>query len=326
MELNLTAAAIGVSSVYRGDNVMSCSKSWLTALMIVGLLACFQSGLAQTVSGTITGTVVDAKSFAVAGASVTLSSEDTGAQVTQKTNQTGDFIFTAVLPGRYSVAAEMAGFRKVLKQNLHITAAERLSAGEFTLQVGSVNESITVDATSTPVQTTSDERSSVITTAQLGNLMSRGRDFLSLLRVLPSVVPPSDPDTIGRSAYTNIQGMRTTYSTVSIDGVSTNDLGSMQAMGAPMNMDAVSEVKVLMTNYQAEYGRTAGVLIQAVTKSGTNQYHGGGYYYKRNEEFNANSFFNNRNGLPIARYRFNTWGYNLGGPVPKLKNKLFFFF
>jgi hypothetical protein len=185
---------------------MSCSKSWLTAFLIGGLLACSQFGLAQTVSGTIIGTVLDAKSFAVAGATVTLTSEDTGAQVTQKTNQTGDFIFTAVLPGRYSVAAEMAGFRKVLKQNLNITVAERLSAGEFTLQVGSVNESITVDATSTPVQTTSDERSSVITTAQLGNRMSRGRDFLSLLRVLPSVVAPSDPDTIGRSAYTNIQG------------------------------------------------------------------------------------------------------------------------
>jgi hypothetical protein len=300
------------------------SRSCSAAILVASLFS--QSGLAQTVSGAITGTVLDSKSFAIAGATVTLTSEDTGAQVTQKTNQAGDFTFTAVLPGRYSVAAAMDGFRKVLKQNLNVTAAERLSAGEFTLQVGQVNESITVDATATPVQTASDERSSVITTAQLGNLMSRGRDFLSLLRVLPSVVPPSDPDTIGRSAYTNIQGMRTTYSTVSIDGVSTNDLGSMQAMGAPMNMDAVSEVKVLMTNYQAEYGRTAGVLIQAVTKSGTSQYHGSGYYYKRNEEFNANSFFNNRNSLPIARYRFNTWGYNLGGPVPKLKNKLFFFF
>src|SRR5437867_10740914 len=96
-------------------------------------------------------------------------------------------------------------------------------------------------------------------------------------------------------------------------------------------MDAVGEVKVLMTNYQAEYGRTAGVLVQAITKSGTNQFHGGGYYYKRHEQFNANTFFNNRNGTDKSRYRFNTWGWNLGGPVyiPRLlprRDKLFFFF
>jgi hypothetical protein len=96
-------------------------------------------------------------------------------------------------------------------------------------------------------------------------------------------------------------------------------------------MDAIAQVKVLMNNYQAEYGRTAGVLVQSVTKSGTSQLHGGGYYYKRNEEFNANNFFANRAGTPIPRYRFNTWGYNFGGPVyiPKVfphKDKLFFFF
>ena len=122
--------------------------------------------------------------------------------------------------------------------------------------------------------------------------------------------------------------MRQSYPTVAIDGVSTNDLGSMQVMGAPMNLDAISEIKALMTNYQAEYGRTAGALIQVVTKSGSKDFHGGGYYYKRNEEFNANNFFANRNKQAIPRYRYNTWGYNLGGPVPlrAVRDKLFFFF
>src|SRR5262249_28464221 len=125
--------------------------------------------------------------------------------------------------------------------------------------------------------------------------------------------------------------MRISYPSITIDGVTTNDLGSSQTTPTPINMDAVGEVKVLMTNYQAEYGRTAGVLVQAVTKSGTSQFHGGGYYYRRNEEFNANNFFANRNGTPIPRYRYNTWGYNIGGAVsiPKLlprKDKLFFLF
>jgi hypothetical protein len=162
--------------------------------------------------------------------------------------------------------------------------------------------------------------------------MARGRDFLSLLRVMPGVVPSTDSDAIGtRTAYPNAQGMRISYPTVAIDGVSNNDLGSSQTTPTPINMDAVGEVKVLMNNYQAEYGRTAGVQVQAVTRAGTNQYHGTGYYYKRNEEFNANNFFSNRAGTPIPRYRFNTWGANLGGPVyiPKLitsKDKLFFFY
>src|SRR5262249_1421694 len=169
-------------------------------------------------------------------------------------------------------------------------------------------------------------------------LMARGRDFLSLLLVMPGVVPSGDSDAIGtRTAYPNAQGMRISYPSITIDGITNNDLGSSQTTPTPINMDAVGEVKVLMNNYQAEYGRTAGVLVQAITRSGTNEYHGSGYYYKRNEEFNANNFFTNRAGAPagrqsapIPRYRFNTWGYNLGGPayIPHLltrKDKLFFF-
>ena len=214
----------------------------------------------------------------------------------------------------------------------NITASERLSAGEFTLPVGDVTESVTVDASGTPVQVNSEERSGLITTSQMETLEARGRDFLSLLRILPGVVPATDSDAIGtRTAYPNAQGMRISYPSVTIDGISNNDLGSSQTTPTPINMDAVGEVKVLMNNYQAEYGRTAGVLVQAVTKAGTNQYHGAGYYYKRNEEFNANNFFSNKAGTPIPRYRYNTYGYNIGGPayIPKLltrKDKLFFYF
>ncbi|MBV8902458.1 MAG: TonB-dependent receptor plug domain-containing protein, partial [Acidobacteriia bacterium] len=212
-----------------------------------------------------------------------------------------------------------------------ITASERLPAGEIVLPIGDVTEHVTVEAAGTPVQTDSGERSGVLTPAQMATQMSRGRDFLYLLRVLPGVVPPNDSDVLGqRTALPNIQGMRSTYSNISMDGISTNDLGSMQVVAAPVNLDAIGEVKVLMTNYQAEYGRSGGPVVNVVTKSGTRDFHGSAYYYKRNEEFNANSFFNNRNGLPIARYRYNTWGYNIGGPayIPKLlaRDKLFFFF
>jgi hypothetical protein len=307
------------------------SKFWFITIFIATLSVRM---LAQTVSGTITGTVVDPSGLPIAGATVTLRNGETGAHQNQNTINTGDFVFTAVLPGRYSVTAEMKGFKRIEEQNLNITAAERLSAGELVLPVGEVTESVLVDAAGTPVQVNSAERSGLLTTNQMNTLMARGRDFLSLLRVMPGVVPSAsgDVDAIGtRAAYPNAQGMRISYPSVTIDGVTNNDLGSSQTTPTPVNMDAIAEVKVLMNNYQAEYGRTAGVLVQAVTKAGTSQFHGGGYYYKRNEEFNANNFFANRSGTPIPRYRFNTWGYNLGGPVyiPRIlsrRDKLFFFF
>lgn len=307
------------------------SKLWFTALLI-GCLSL--PVIAQTVSGTITGTVVDPSSLPVVNATVSLRNQDTGQQFTQTTGVTGDFVFAAILPGRYTVIAEMKGFKKVEKQNLNITAAERLSAGELMLPVGEVTERVTVDAAGTPVQIASAERSGLLTPTQMGTLMARGRDFLSLLRIMPGVVPSAsgDVDAIGtRAAYPNAQGMRISYPSITIDGVTNNDLGSSQTTPTPINMDAVGEVKVLMTNYQAEYGRTAGALVQAITKSGTSQFHGGGYYYKRHEQFNANNFFANRTRTPLPRYRFNTWGWNLGGPVyiPRLlpqKDKLFFFF
>ena len=307
------------------------SKFWAAALFIPCLSLPM---VAQTVSGTISGTVVDPSSLPIAGATVTLRNEDTGAQQVQTTGGAGAFVFTAVLPGRYTVVAEMTGFKKVEKRDLHITAAERLSAGDLMLPLGTVTEMVTVEGAGTPVQISSSERSGLLTTTQMSTLMARGRDFLSLLRLMPGVVPSAsgDVDAIGtRAAYPSAQGMRISYPSVTFDGVTNNDLGSSQTTPTPVNMDAIAEVKVLMNNYQAEYGRTAGVLVQAVTKSGTNRFHGGGYYYKRHEQFNANNFFANRSGTPKPRYRFNTWGYNLGGPVyiPNVfprKDKLFFFF
>src|SRR5215472_10156423 len=308
------------------------SQLRIATVTLASLVAFSMPAAAQTVSGTITGTAVDQSSLPIAGATITLTNSDTGVRVAEKTGVNGDFSFTAVLPGRYAITVEMKGFKKVEKTDLHLTAAERLSAGEFTLQVGEVTESVTVDASGTPVQVASGDRAGLLTSNQIDTLMARGRDFLSLLRVMPGVVPSSDSDAIGtRTAYPNAQGMRISYPTVAIDGISNNDLGSSQTTPTPINMDSVGEVKVLMNNYQAEYGRTAGVLVQAITRAGTNQYHGNGYYYKRNEEFNANNFFANRAGTPIPRYRFNTLGANLGGPVyiPKLltrKDKAFFFY
>jgi hypothetical protein len=300
----------------------------LTGLVVLaGTLA-----VAQTVTGVVTGTAVDTTGNSIPSAEVKLINESTGDARTTTTEVSGDFVFPAVAPGRYTVALQAQGFKRFEKRNLIITATERLSVGQLTLEVGTVTESVTVDAQGTPVQTTSQERSAVLTNTQMETLMSRARDFVGLLKVLPGVVYTDDPTTLTRSRGPVVQGLRNQFNSISTDGLFGNDLGSSEWLGAPMNMDAISEVKVLLNNYQAEYGRNAGAIINAVTKSGTKEFHGSGYIYKRHEELNANSFFNNRDGVAKPRYRFTTGGYTLGGPIilpgnwNRDRDKLFFFF
>lgn len=299
--------------------------------LVLGAL-CIHSAVAQTVTGVITGQVVDTTGLGVPKSVVTLNRIDTGDRRELISAESGDFVFTAIQPGRYSISAQADGMKRLEKTNLNLTASERLSVGKLTLEVGAVSESVTVTAQGTPVQTSSQERSAVLTKTQIDTLMTRSRDFIALLRVLPGVVYGAENDVLGPSTGPTINGLRNTYNTYSIDGLAMNDLGSTQVMYNPTNLEAVSEVKVLLNNYQAEYGRNAGAIVNAVTKSGSQQFHGSGYIYKRHEQFNANTFFNNLNGLPKPRYRYTTGGFSIGGPAywpgkfNTGRDKLFFFF
>jgi hypothetical protein len=293
---------------------------------------CIVSAGAQTVTGVITGRVVDSTGLGIPKALVALAHAETGERRELLSSETGDFVFTAIQPGRYSIAVQASGMKRLEKTDLNLTASERLSVGQLTMEVGAVSESVTVSAQGTPVQTSSQERSAVLTKTQIDTLMTRSRDFIALLRVLPGVVYGAENDVLGPSTGPTINGLRNTYNTYSIDGLPMNDLGSTQVMYNPTNLEAVGEVKVLLNNYQAEYGRNAGAMVNAITKSGTQQFHGSGYVYKRHEQFNANTFFNNLNRLPKARYRYTTGGFSIGGPMHwpgkfnTSRDKLFFFF
>ncbi len=276
---------------------------------------------------------MDPQGMAVPGIEVTLTQETTGVKLIGRTEATGDFVFPSVLPGRYSVAVQAQGFKRFEKTGLVLTASERLAVGKLVLEVGAPTESITVTADVTPVQTQSQERSAVLNDKQMAYMSAAGRDYLNLLRLLPGVTYPdgSGANSLGSSSPPIIHGVRSDYIALSIDGVVANSrgLGTTENM---LNLDAIAEVKVLMGNYQAEYGKNSGAIINAVTKSGSQSFHGTGYWYKRHEMFNANDFFNNRNGLAKGRSRYTSLGYNLGGPIywpgkfNRTKDKLFFFF
>ncbi len=312
-------------------------KPRFVSLLSIALLLWFvplaNIAFAQTSSGVVSGRVVDPQGSSVPDATVVLTQDLTGVKITGKTDASGDFVFPSVLPGRYSVAIQITGFKRLEKKDLVLTVSERLSAGTIVLEVGGVSESVTVTSEATPVQSSSLERSAVLDDKQMSLLSTPGRDYMNMLKVLPGVAyqDGNGSSTLGAIGVPIINGVRNDYTSVNVDGV----VGNSRGLGTTeneMNLDAVVEVKVLMGNYQAEYGKNSGAVVNVVTKGGTRQFHGGGYWFKRHEMFNANSFFNNKQSVAKSRYRYNTLGYNLGGPlyIPgKLnsnKDKLFFFF
>jgi len=224
---------------------------------------------------------------------VKLSSKRTGEERTATTNETGDFVFPAPQPGTYTVTVEVAGFRPLKKTGNVLSAAKRLSVGNLALTVGSVTESITIAA------------------RQLEQISIRGRDVVSMLRILPGVSQTVDTEFLGGSFGTqspNIQGTRSNWNNLQVDGVTRNDLGSPGTFSSPINIDAIGEVKVLMNNYHAEFGRNGVSPVNVVTKSVSREYHGTAYWFKRHESWNVNNFFNNRTGVPLPIYRYSTLG------------------
>ena len=303
-------------------------------MLVFGLLAAVlvlpASG--QTITGSITGSVLDSAGLAVAGAEVVLTQTATGATRKLTTNERGGFVFSSLQPGEYDAVVTMSGFKSVERKSVRLTASETLSLGDIVLEVGAVSERITVTAEGATVQTASSERSGVVTGGQVENLLIKGRNVTSLLGLLPGVVDLADSDSPDRNFNIYVQGNRRNTNAFMLDGMSLNAIGNNFNVLVGVSQDAVAEVKILLANYQAEYGRMSGANIQIVTKSGTRDFHGLGSYFKRHEQFNASNFFNNRLGVPKSRYRFNTWNYNIGGPVTipgkfnAKREKLFFFF
>src|SRR5260221_11716876 len=305
----------------------------LRCLGALACLLCASIALGQSSSGVISGRVLDGTGAPVPGAAITLTRNETGEIRTFTSSSSGEFVFTSIQPGTYELEVKAKGFKNLQKSGLELSASERLSAGDLKLQIGTVNESIEVKADATPVQVASSERSAVLDSNQVANLMTRGRDLMGLLVILPGVVSDGEGnDSLGVfNSPAAISGTRGVYGGMNIDGISGNTR-SGDHLDTPINIDAISEVKVLQNSYQAEYGKAAGGIINVVTKTGTRQFHGLAYYYVRNDGFNANGFFSNRQGFARGRYRYNTVGGNVGGPIyvpcrfNRDKQELFFFY
>jgi Carboxypeptidase regulatory-like domain/TonB-dependent Receptor Plug Domain len=311
------------------NHVVTIASRSLMIALIAAAIACLTSAplLAQVTSGTLFGTVKDPSGAYVKDASVTIANHANGITRTVTSGSDGAFVAPNLYPGTYTVTVEAKGFKKLETTGIVLSAADNLSAGEFVLAVGTTSDEVTVtaDAGQLQLQSNSGERSDLITGKQLNDVALNGRMVLDYMKLIPGVVSGFDGSaatTYGIGAF-NINGTRANEHEYTIDGASNVDSGDNATTHVTINPDAIAEVKVLTSNYQAEFGKAGGGQIAVTTKSGSNQWHGNARFFHRNEGMNANGWFANQSKNPIGKYRYNYFGYQFGGPIKK--DKLFVF-
>ena len=289
----------------------------VSVMILLSLLVLAIQGYAQTITGSMSGRVIDQQGAAVPNATVTATEPTRKTTNTAKTNGQGEFQFAGLNPGSYTIAVEAAGFKKLDRKNTALDANDKLSLGDLTLQVGAVTESIEVSASAATLQTESVDRSATITGKQVENIQVNGRNPLDMAKLIPGVVSTANVSAGGVGGLSGLQvnGNRGTSNQLTINGVSDIDTGANGSQNVTVSQDSMAEFKILTGTYQAEYGRNAGAQISLVTKSGTDQFHGSGYWYHRHDDLNANTYINNVRGLNKPLFRYNDPGYTIGGPV-----------
>ena len=290
-----------------------CQRIITSLVLSLALMSSLAVAAVAQTSASLSGTVQDPQGNAVAGAKVIAADPTRNQQVETRTGTDGSFAFPALQPGTYAVTVEAQGFKKFVKGGLALAVADRQTTGAITLEVGQIGETVEVAANAAQllIKTESGEQSQVISGEQVENLALNGRNFLDLAKLTPGVVSFVNAQTAGPAgaAGFNINGTRANQHNLTVDGTTNLDTGSNGSLHVALVLDNIAEFKILTSNYQAEYGRSAGGSVQIVTKSGTREFHGTGYWFHRHEGFNANSFFNNAEGRRAGRH---------GAPAAKL--------
>ena len=298
----------------------------LTALLICGLSA--SSSLFAQATGQVTGLVTDPSGGAIPGAAVELTSETTGQKRSTTSGSDGFYTVPLVNPGRYRVSASSKGFNTLILEGLEVEVNGTLRA-DLHLSVGQVSDQVVVNAAAALVETRNATLGVVIDQEKVVDLPLNGRNFAQLGTLIPGVVAPpaslgglNGNATVGGFGNTtgsfNVNGMRNQSNNFQLDGSGNNDSFNSGFVLRPPP-DAIEEFKILTHSYGAEYGRNAGSVVDVVTKSGTNSWHGGGWEFNRDDNFQARNFF----ATTTPTLKQNQYGGDIGGPIKH--NKLFVF-
>ncbi len=279
-------------------------------------------GAAQVNKSNLTGIVRDATGAAVAEVTIKLTSNETGAVRTESSDASGFYRFTLVDRGTYRLEAERAGFRRFRRDAVELQTGETTTI-DVALALGEVTESVTVSAESAVLRTETGALGTTVSTKVLNELPLIGRNPYVFLTLSPGIQYTGDPgalnpwDVVGPSGFAASGAEAKTE--FLLDGIPNMGIGNVSLSPSP---DAVSEMRVQTSAYDSEFGHSGAAFVNVSTRSGTNIYHGTAYWYLRNDNLNANSFFNNRIGAKQNEFKQNTYGGSFGGPfrIPKLYN------
>ncbi len=306
----------------------------IVACLLLLLLTVLPTASGQTVSGQISGRLIDPAGAVVVGAKVQLANDLTQQVREFTTDSSGGFVFTNLVPGSYSIHIAQAGFKAYDQKGITVSAVERVDLHDLRLQIGEVTTTVEVTAGAVHLATDSSDRSVSVGLRQIQETVTRGRNFMALMGTLPGVQDLNAYDSRGwGTGSPRILGGQTGQKLLTLDGAAAQDSGNRDFGYIAPSVDAIAEVKVLIANYNAEYGARSGGQMNILTKGGTQEFHGSGYFFFRNEAFNANEFFNNKLGVRRPLYRYQNLGGTIGGPliIPgtnfnKSHNRLFWFF
>jgi hypothetical protein len=312
-------------------SVTNCLAAYIvTAILFLGISA---SARGQASGATLHGTITDVTGSVISNAKVTVKNIDTGIVSESRSNSSGVYSIANLLPGRYQVQVNAPGFASSVQTGLVLDVGANVSL-ETQLHAVGTNETVTVTTTSTKTDSTSAQLTSVVEGGTIRELPLNGRDWTSLATLQPGIAAvqaqanAASASSRGNRGWGNqlsVDGHRPQENNYRIDGVSINDYSNGApggASGADLGVDAVAEFSVIQSNYSSEYGRTSGGVINAVTRAGTNKFHGSGYEFARNGVMDARNYFNlSSNSKPeFSRDQF---GGSAGGPI--IKDKTFIF-
>ena len=320
------------------------------SLFVLFLLLLAVPAQAQYRAG-IQGVVLDPQGAVVQGATITLTSKDTNISKTATSDSNGVYNFLSLAPGHYSITAERSGFKKQVLEDVAV-AAEQTQAVNITLEIGEVSQNVTVNGEVAPaIDTETGQVSGTLSSAEVQDLPSFGRDPYQLLQLAPGVFGddahnngggsqniPGSAGPGGSSATSSIfqtenqvqvfaNGQRNEANSFQVDGVSVNSLDWGGAATITPNEESVKEVRITSNSYDAEYGHGSGAQVEVVSQNGTNNYHGSLFIKMDRPGLNAFQAYNGPSGPPADQRvsnRFNQFGGSVGGPV--IKNRLFAFF
>lgn len=301
---------------------MAMSRLLLHTFRALALVLCLSSGAwSQSFTASLIGNVTDASGGAIPNAEITATNLATNAKSEAHSDGSGRYVVSSLQPGVYRLEAAAAGFKKFTQGQVELAVGQQARI-DIAMAVGEVTDSVTVEAAVSTIETADATIGKVVSNKAILNLPLNSRNIYSLIYLTPGVAG-SIGNNYNSMSY-SINGARASMMDTLIDGATASHptVQGYSGISAFPSVDAIGEFKVLGANFPAEYGRTAGSVLNVVYKSGTNQFHGSAYEFLRNSKLDANTFYNNMRGVPLSSFKRSQYGGTFGGPI--IRDKTFF--